>query len=463
MKTKKIAAIHAALLLGTVAVPAAAQDTSGTNALQQAIGSPDDFTLSGSFRARIEGIDGQFRPTAAHDDQLLSLRTTLFGEYHPGPIKIGGELWDSRAYLESKNSTVSTGEVNALELVQAYIGVDLGSALGSGSKTEITGGRMTMSIGSKRLVSRQNFRNTTNSYTGVKLERRGGDGSLLTAFWVMPQTRLPSDAHGIRHNDVEWDRETSDVQFYGVDYQIPLSLPGAGFEFYGYGLDERDAPGYQTTNRHLFTPGVRLYRKPKAGVTDFDLEAILQRGHEHATSAPTDVTALPVKAWFAHAGVGHTFGGSWQPRVEAVFDYGSGDGTGRSIGRFDQLYGARRFEYGPTGLYGLISRSNEISPGARIEVKPDKRWSAFAMYRALWLASRTDSFGSTGIRDATGQSGRFAGQQAEASASYWLKPKIAQLEVGYARLFKGRFLRDAPNAPDTGDTNYGYASILFDF
>src|SRR3546814_6319019 len=115
------------------------------------------------------------------------------------------------------------------------------------------------------------------------------------------------------------------------------ALPScASFEFYGYGLDERDAPGYQTTNRHLFTPGVRLYRKPKAGVTDFDVEAILQRGHEHATAAATDITALPVKAWFAHAGVGHTFAGSWQPRIEAIFDYGSGDGKGRDIGRSEE-------------------------------------------------------------------------------------------------------------------------------
>src|SRR3546814_11505810 len=73
-----------------------------------------------------------------------------------------------------------------------------------------------------------------------------------------------------------------------------------------------------------------------------------------------------------------------------------------------------------------MSRSNEISPGVRVGVKPDKRWSAFAMYRALWLANRTDSFGSTGVRDATGQSGRFAGQQLEASASYWLMPKVAK-------------------------------------
>src|SRR3546814_16827893 len=69
--------------------------------------------------------------------------------------------------------------------------------------------------------------------------RKGGDGSLLTAFWVMPQTRLPSDAHGNRHNHVEWDRESTDVQLYGDDYQIPLPLSGASFEFYGHGLDRK--------------------------------------------------------------------------------------------------------------------------------------------------------------------------------------------------------------------------------
>src|SRR3546814_8610321 len=115
---------------------------------------------------------------------------------------------------------------------------------------------------------------------------------------------------------------------------MPLPLSDASCHGYRYVPYERDRTRYQTTNRHPLTPGVRLYRKPKAGVTDFDVEAILQRGHEHATAAATDITALPVKAWFAHAGVGHTFAGSWQPRIEAIFDYGSGDGKGRDkIGR----------------------------------------------------------------------------------------------------------------------------------
>jgi hypothetical protein len=85
------------------------------------------------------------------------------------------------------------------------------------------------------------------------------------------------------------------------------------------------------------------------------------------------------------------------------------------------------------------------------------------MYRALWLDSATDAFGASGVRDPNGQSGRFAGQQIEGRVRYWLMPKIAQLDVGGAVLFKGRFLRDAPNAPPTGDTYYGYVGLNLSF
>ena len=74
----------ASFLIGlTLAAPATAQVTED-GALHEAIGSPDNLNLSGSFRPRIEVIDGQFRPEAATSDQLLSLRTTLFAEYDTG-------------------------------------------------------------------------------------------------------------------------------------------------------------------------------------------------------------------------------------------------------------------------------------------------------------------------------------------------------------------------------------------
>ncbi|KQZ72563.1 hypothetical protein ASE06_08585 [Sphingopyxis sp. Root214] len=68
-----------------------------------------------------------------------------------------------------------------------------------------------------------------------------------------------------------------------------------------------------------------------------------------------------------------------------------------------------------------------------------KRIDAFAAYRPLWLASRFDSFSTTGVRDASGGAGRFAGHQIEARVRYWLLPKRLRLEWNGLLLAKGQF------------------------
>ena len=40
--------------------------------------------------------------------------------------------------------------------------------------------------------------------------------------------------------------------------------------------------------------------------------------------------------------------------------------------RFDTLYGARRFDFGPTSIYGPFIRSNLNSPALRLFFKPEK-------------------------------------------------------------------------------------------
>ena len=97
--------------------------------LYDALGRPDNLKVGGMFRARGEGLANQFRPaTFARDDVLASFRTDIFAEYDPGTVKIGAELFDSRGYLEKRNSSASTNEVNALELGQAYLNFDLSDA-----------------------------------------------------------------------------------------------------------------------------------------------------------------------------------------------------------------------------------------------------------------------------------------------------------------------------------------------
>ena len=458
-----IARFTFAAALAAAPVAAYAQDaTPQPWTLQQAIGDPADVTLSGSIRARYETLDNEFRPGGGRNDDLLSFRTTLFAEYRPGAFRIAAEVMDSRAYLDDARSAVSNNDVNALELIQGYVGADLGDALGAGSTTTVDVGRFTMDLGSRRLVGRNNFRNTTNAFAGVRAEIWGADKTDLTLFYTLPLNRLPSDKQGVLDNKVEWDRESFDLAFWGGFLTKPALVGRVALDLYFFGLHEKDAPAFPTRNRTLYTPGFRLYSAPKPGKSDIEVEAAYQFGSTRTGTA----AAAPLKrvsAYFLHAELGHQFAGPWVPRVSLEYDLASGDRGGRDYTRFDSLYGPRRPDYGPSGIYGPLGRSNIASPGIRLEVTPDKRWDGFVMYRAAWLDSATDSFANTGVRDAAGRSGTFAGQQIEGRVRYWLVPKLLRLDTGAALLLNGRFLRHAPNANDFGNPIYAYADITATF
>jgi hypothetical protein len=115
----------------------------------------------------------------------------------------------------------------------------------------------------------------------------------------------------------------------------------------------------------------------------------------------------------------------------------------------------RRADLAPAGLYNAVARANIMTPGIRLEVAPSKRLDAFAVFRAMWLASDRDSFSTTGVRDASGRSGDFAGHPREGRVRYWRGPARLRFEFDGLLLAKGRFLRAAPNAPRGGWTRYG--------
>lgn len=452
----------AACLIGAAALfPAAARAEDQPWSLEEAVGAPDGLTLRGSVRLRYEALSGQFRPGLDESDDLVTIRSTLFAEYDAGPVRIGAELFDSRAYDADAGSSVGTGEVNAVELVQAYIAADLGDALGEGGTTSLLGGRFTMDLGSRRLVGRNNFRNTTNAFTGLRLDHRSSNFD-VTAFYALPQQRLPDDKLSILDNDVEWDRESFDLQLWGIFGTVRDVAAGGSLDLYIFGLDEDDGEGRPTRDRNLITPGFRFFRDPRAGAWDFEIEAALQFGRI-SESTVRGAARQDVRAGTVHAEVGHQFAGPWQPRLSLEYDYASGDDVGGGFGRFDPLYGPRRPDWGPTGIYGPFGRANISSPGLRVEVKPDARWDGFLSYRAIWLDSASDSLANTGVRDPAGRSGRFAGHQIEGRTRYWLIRDSIRLEIGGAVLFPGRFLESAPNASGHGTTLYGYGDITFTF
>jgi hypothetical protein len=442
---------------------AGAPSSAAERPLHAALGASDAWTIIGSQRTRIEGISGQFRPTAADNDVLLSMQTRLFAEYDAAPVRFGGEITDARGYFQRTGSSAGTGEINAVELTQAYLRFDLHDALGTATSATLTAGRMTIDTGSRRLVARNNFRNTINAFTGLRLDWSNAARDRLVLLWVLPHRRLPDDPAGIAGNAVVFDRESPDQQLFGASFTKAAVL-GGSLEVYGYGLVEHDAPGFRTANRRLFTPGIRLLRPPAKGRFDYELEAIFQTGTARATTAASDVRDLAVSAWFVHFEIGRSFDVPWQPRVSIAYDRASGDGDNpATYNRFDTLFGARRAEYGPTSLFGAIGRANLNSPSLHIQATPDTRWDTLFSWRPLWLDSASDSFSSTGVRDRSGGSGRFAGHQIEARVRWWVVPNSLRADIGSAVLVKSDFLRLAPNGRDNGDTKYGYFDLTWGF
>lgn len=453
-----------------VAAPAMAQGTSKAGeesrpipTLNDAFGT-DDFTIAASVRARYETYDNPFRTNDAASADLLNFRTLVTAEYDAGPIAIGGTLQDSRAYWADPGTPLGTSEVNALELLEAYVTADIGEVAGEGTSTELTAGRFVINLGSKRLVGNPGFRNTGNGFTGARLDWSDASKRKFTAFYALAQQRLPSARADLLDNKVEWDRESDDLVFWGGFFSTPAFSDRSTLELYLYGLDEDDRIDRATRNRHLVTPGARVYSNRGTSLVDYEFEGAYQTGNIRTSSRAT-APEVDVSAYTLAAEIGYTLDTPYKLRAALIGNVASGDDEGSaSENRFDTLFGIRRGEWGPSSsLFGPLSRNNIRDLGLKFEVKPSSRVDAFVSAHKFWLDTATDSFAKTGIVDPAGLSGRDAGEQVEGRVRYWVIPKFVQFEVGGAVLFKGDFLEDAPNAPNSGNTRYGYVDLNFSF
>ncbi len=426
----------------------------------------DLVSLTVAQRTRYEYLSEAFDTNRVGDaeDQIVVLRTLVHGRLMPTEwLTIGAELQDSRAYV-SRDTRVDTSMVNAAELMRAYAEVNRDDVFGGTAR--LTAGRITLDVGSRRLVARNRFRNTINGFTGVDFEWQSGGANktVYRAFWALPVDWRPlnSEIERLWDNDVQIDRESLEVQFWGIATSS-RTQSGRSLDLYFFGLHENDRPDRATRNRTLYTTGGRYVRDPSPGRIDFNIESVLQWGEsKKVTSDPAPIDHF---AHLQHIEAGFTFDVPWRPRLAIEWDYASGDKdpADDKNGRFDTLYGARRFEFGPTGIYGAIARANINTPGVRFEVEPAANVSAFLAYRAVWLAQKRDAWAGTGVVDEAGDSGSFLGDQIEIRVRWRPLPGNLHLEAGWAHLFRGQFMKQAPNAVATRDSDYVYtqASIHF--
>lgn len=409
----------------------------------QAQQAEEGLTITGSVRLRYEAIDGQPRVGFNKSDDLVNLRTNILAEYRKADVRIGVELFDSRVWGDDAGTPVTTNEVNTFEPVQAYVAADFNGAFGKGTKLTLTAGRMTLNLGSRRLVAADDYRNTTNGYTGLRADIGAPQGWKATLIYTLPQMRRPDDTQGIRDAKVRFDKESFDLVLWGGQISKTKAFGPAMAELSYFHLGERDAPGRPTRDRSLDTFGGRIITEPRSGKFDYEVEAFYQTGHVSASLAAT-APRQSVSASFVHADAGYSFAGPWKPRLSIEFDRASGDKPGGRFGRFDTLFGMRRADLAPAGLYNAVARANIMTPGIRLEATPSKRLDWFAVYRGMWLAANEDSFSTTGVRDAAGRSGDFAGHQFEARVRYWLVPARLRFEFDGLLLAKGAFCATRP-------------------
>lgn len=399
-------------------------------------GEPSPLTIEASTRVRYETLSAPYRAGREGSDQQVSWRTRILGEYDAGRVSLGGELFDSRAWLTDEGSVLSSTAINTLEVLQAYVRLDLDGG-------ELQAGRFVMNVGSRKLAGENSFRNFPNSFEGVRGAFTLSDSVTLDAFYTAPVRRKPGDRASLLDNEHAFDEGDWDTRFWAAHLTRTDLALGIDGEVYLYGLNEDGGDD-------LYTVGARLSGGRDA--VDFDVEAMWQTGE---TGAGLDVASA-----FVYADAGYTFDGAWSPRLSAQLVYASGDEDpfDAEDNRWDLLYGLRRGALGQTGIFGPLDFENIIALGARLEVARGPV-SAHVLVQDVSLASDTDRWKRAGLRDLTGASGDHVGQIFDTRLRWWLAPDVWRLETGASILFKGDFAKNAPGAPGGGDPVYSYVML----
>ena len=445
--------------------PTAAEVDDGPWRLRDALSLPSWVEFEGQHRIRYESMNGRFRSGRTGSDQGLFFRTlaklTLKGDVTQATL----EIMDSRQEFADSGTALSTSQINAGEVLQAFGALNLTDVITDDDKLFVQAGRFTMNVGKRRLVARNSFRNTINTFAGIRGIWEHDSGSKVTAFAVLPTQRLPRDSESLRNNDVVFDNEDFEVSLLGLSVLFAEALGPLDVESAVFVLNEDDTPGRATRNRELTTLDLRLSIDPSEGAFDIRSESSVQFGTSRSSSSATNTTDLDHLAYAQYVEAGYTFSGRQKVRVAAMFDYASGDNspTDNENNRFDSLFGSRAFDFTPTGIFGVVAQRNIITPGFKITAKPFEDWHILFAQRFFWLDEPTDALTTAGLSDPSGSSGRFIGSMPIARVRWDVVPGSVRLEAGGAYLFSGRFIDTAPGATGEGDVAFGYLASTFSF
>ena len=414
--------------------------------LKTALHLPDWLDLGLEHRTRLEAYDHPWRRVQAQGrtDSQIQQRSRVRVGLNGKPVKFLFEGQDSRVHRNDSDGYVTADLRNEMDVLQLMASVTVNNALDAGLRLDLHVGRLTMDFGRRRLIARNDFRNATNVFDGVHGQLGRENHWRVRLFLVEPVLR----------DEVRPDEQSGRSVFWGTFLETePWSRSHVNVYYFGLNDQRRDA-----VDRRLSTFGTRLHHHPATGKMDYEIETVWQTGTKGGVSH---------FAHFQHVEVGYTVALPWLPRFLIHYDYASGDRDERDgqHSAFDTLFGARRFEYAPTGNFGPFFRTNVSSPGWRVTVTPCQGCRIEFKHRAWYLATARGAFADHGLHDATGGAGNFLGQDVDLRTEWTINDNL-EVDLGYLHWFKGSYfdrLPDSAGLPPGGNRDSDYFYMLTKF
>lgn len=405
-------------------------------------------------RLRYERRDDDFRRLDVEglDDYLLSRTRVYLGVRSAlDPLRLTLEFQDSRR--DGSRFPRDNRDVNKTEFIQAYGELYFADALsadprGNARPVSIRYGRHAFELLDRRLLARNEWRNTTNTFEGVRVSI-GQDANdwQLEFMSFHPLTRLLEDTDSA-------DRS----QRFNAVVAHWRRMPRLTLEPHYFHLEQDPNPANGNRAREIHATGLRAYGKSADGALNYEFSVMTQFG---------DDGVLDHQAWAATMESGYTWlQHRWRPRLGVFYGYASGDRNplDGDSNRFERFFGFAR----PWSASDYLIYENLHAPKLRLEFQPIPGLRVDAGYGAYWLASDTERFnnllaGTAFNRDASGGSGTFIGQEFDARARFALGDYV-DVTLGYAQFRSGEFVRNRQRAALGGsaqDSDFVYVELMF--
>lgn len=435
----------------------------------------DWLDIGFEYRARFEHRDNDFRRNSENIDEPLLLRSRAYLGVKNilDPLRFAVEIQDSRRNHSDYTREYDTRDINQADILQGYLELNFKDSflgkddLGNSRPIWVRAGRHAWEAIDRRLIARNEWRNTTNTFQGVRanIGDKKNDWQ-LELLAVKPVQRFTTQLDVVDHSQ----------DFYGAignwrglsehvtlePYYLLLKQDGSKVE---YDSNGKAAAPNTKIDREIHTAGLRAYGVVGKSGFDYDASYVKQWGHQdRLNNAGKFISKLDHDAHAYNAEIGYSFNHPWKPRISAFYGVASGDSNpnDQKNGRFERLFGFAR----PWSNDDYIQMENVRTPKLRVEFDPKVSFldnvkvdAGFSWYR---LDSDTDRWNAgANLRDQSGNSGRDLGREFDVRVRFPLGQYVA-INLGYAHFWAGDFVENAIKlAANKNDANRSDSSDFF--